>query len=222
MLSFVEENYLKALLYLSSVDRAMTQKAGVGTNDLAAYLEVKPSTVNEMLKRLKEKSLVNHEKYKKVTLTTAGEGIGFKLMRKHRLWETFLYTKLEFDWDEVHDIAEQLEHIKSDKLVERIDKFLDYPNYDPHGDPIPNSKGVLPKRDTSRLSLIDKSSICTMLAVSDTSKDFLQYLEDLKIRIGTEIKVLDRVSYDGSMKISKEGEVITLSKKVTDNILVGV
>ena len=222
MLSFVEENYIKALLHLSSVDRAMTEKAGVGTNDLAAYLEVKPSTVNEMLKRLKEKALVYHEKYKKVTLTEAGEAIGIKLIRKHRLWETFLYTKLEFDWDEVHDIAEQLEHIQSDKLIERIDKFLDYPNYDPHGDPIPNSKGVMPKRATSRLALIDKDVVCVMLAVSDTSKDFLQYLEDLKIRIGAEIKVMDKISYDGSMKIKKDGEVVTLSKKVTDNILVGV
>ena len=200
----------------------MTQKAGVGTNDLAAYLEVKPSTVNEMLKRLKEKTLVHHEKYKRVTLTETGEVIGLKIIRKHRLWETFLYTKLEFDWDEVHDIAEQLEHIQSDKLIERIDKFLDYPNYDPHGDPIPNSEGVLPKRDTSRLSLIAKDAACVMLAVSDTSKDFLQYLEDLGIRIGAEMTIVDKISYDGSLKIKKEGALITLSKKVADNILVGV
>ncbi len=222
MLTFVEENYIKALLHLSSKDRAMTQKTGVGTNDLASYLQVKPSTVNEMLKRLKEKVLVNHEKYKKVTLTEEGEIIGLKIIRKHRLWETFLYTKLAFDWDEVHDIAEQLEHIQSDKLIERIDQFLDYPNYDPHGDPIPDSNGILPQRDTSRLSLMDKDVSCVMLAVSDTSKDFLQYLEDLGIRIGAKMWVVDKIVYDGSMKIKKGEELITLSKKVADNILVGI
>ena len=221
MLTFVEENYLKALLCLSSKDRAMTQKQRVGTNDLAECLGVKPSTVNEMLKRLKEKSLVNHEKYKKIALTDTGEAVGLRILRKHRLWETFLYSKLQFDWDEVHDIAEQLEHIQSDKLIERLDNFLGYPNFDPHGDPIPNNQGILPKRDTSKLSLIQEGSSCVMLAVSDTSTEFLQYLEDVGIRIGTTLFLKKVIVYDGSIKVLKENELITLSKKVSDNILVG-
>ncbi|WP_394750180.1 metal-dependent transcriptional regulator [Spongiimicrobium salis] len=221
MLSLVEENYIKALLHLSSTDRTMTQKEGVGTNDLATYLGVKPSTVNEMLKRLKEKKMVYHEKYKKVTLSADGEAVGLHIIRKHRLWETFLCTKLEFEWDEVHDIAEQLEHIQSEKLVAQIDKFLGYPKYDPHGDPIPDSKGILPQRDTLKLSLAENDKSYTVLAVRDTSKDFLQYLEELGIQIGTEIMVKEKIAYDGSLKIKKEEVFLSLSKKVSDNILVG-
>lgn len=221
MLTLVEENYIKTLLHLSSVDRSMIEKEGVGTNDLAAYLEVKPSTVNEMLKRLKEKNLVNHEKYKKVTLTELGETLALGIIRKHRLWETFLYNKLEFDWDEVHDVAEQLEHVQSEKLIEKIDKFLDYPKYDPHGDPIPNSKGIMPRRESTRLSMVPLNQCFEVLAVSDTSKTFLNYLEDLDIAIGVELKVIDKIVYDGSLKIDKKGNVITLSKKAADHILVG-
>lgn len=221
MLTLVEENYIKALLHLSSVDRSMIEKEGVGTNDLAAYLEVKPSTVNEMLKRLKEKNLVNHEKYKKVTLTEHGETLALGIIRKHRLWETFLYNKLEFDWDEVHDVAEQLEHVQSEKLIEKIDKFLDYPKYDPHGDPIPNSKGIMPRRESTRLSMVPLNQCFEVLAVSDTSKTFLNYLEDLDIAIGVELRVIDKIVYDGSLKIDKKGNVITLSKKAADHILVG-
>lgn len=221
MLTLVEENYIKTLLHLSSVDRSMIEKEGVGTNDLAAYLEVKPSTVNEMLKRLKEKNLVNHEKYKKVTLTELGETLALGIIRKHRLWETFLYNKLEFDWDEVHDVAEQLEHVQSEKLIEKIDKFLDYPKYDPHGDPIPNSKGIMPRRESTRLSMVPLNQCFEVLAESDTSKTFLNYLEDLDIAIGVELKVIDKIVYDGSLKIDKKGNVITLSKKAADHILVG-
>lgn len=221
MLSLVEENYIKALLHLSSIDIAMTRKTGVGTNDLANFLGVKPSTVNEMLKRLKQKKMINHERYKKVTLTNQGEAIGLHIIRKHRLWETFLHTKLEFEWDEVHEIAEQLEHIQSEKLVEQIDKFLEYPKYDPHGDPIPNNKGILPQRDTQKLSLAEITKSYTVLAVRDTSKDFLRYLEELGIHIGTVMAVIEKITYDGSLKIEKEGQQITLSKKVSDNILVG-
>ncbi|GAA3516296.1 metal-dependent transcriptional regulator [Aquimarina addita] len=221
MLTLVEENYIKALLHLSSKDRAMTQKEGVGTNELASFLDVKPSTVNEMLKRLKEKKLVYHEKYKKITLTDHGEAIGLTIIRKHRLWETFLCTKLEFEWDEVHDVAEQLEHVQSKKLIEKIDKFLGYPKYDPHGDPIPDHKGILPRRETKKLSLLPQGSICTVLAVSDTSKEFLNYLETLKIQIGTEIMLEEKISYDNSMKVEIEGVLTVLSKKVSENILVG-
>ena len=132
MLTYTEENYLKALL--KSTFENGTNKAG--TNELALLLVVKPATVNHMLKKLKEKELVDYEKYGKIKLTNKGKKIALYIIRKHRLWETFLYQKLEFSWEEVHEVAEQLEHIQSEKLVDKLDKFLDYPEFDPHGDPI--------------------------------------------------------------------------------------
>lgn len=220
MLTQVEENYIKALLHLASQDRAMTQQEGVGTNDLAAYLQVKPSTVNEMLKRLKEKELVNHKKYGKINLTVAGTRTGLGIVRKHRLWETFLCTKLEFDWDEVHDIAEQLEHIRSDKLIDKIDKFLGYPKYDPHGDPIPDNHGNIPKRDTQKLSTVENGITCRVLAVTDTSSEFLKYLETLLISIGASLLVLDKIAYDGTVIVRIHNKEVSLSSKVAANILV--
>src|SRR3954454_8694896 len=140
MLSHTEENYLKALFHLTteSID-----KSKAGTNELAAHLNVKPASVNDMLKKLKEKKLISYEKYGKISLTAEGKRKAVDIIRKHRLWETFLYEKLEFSWDEVHEIAEQLEHIQSQKLVDKLDKFLKYPQFDPHGDAIPNAKGEM-------------------------------------------------------------------------------
>ncbi len=138
MLSFTEENYLKALWHLTMGN---TLKDEAGTNELAAYLNVKPATSNDMLKKLKAKKLVDYKKYGKSSLTHKGKKLAIEIVRKHRLWETFLYEKLDFTWDEVHEVAEQLEHIKSQKLVDKLDKFLNYPALDPHGDVIPNAKG---------------------------------------------------------------------------------
>ena len=139
MLSYTEENYLKAL-------QKITLESGTkdaGTNELATLLAVKPATANDMLKKLKEKKLVDYEKYGKIRLSGEGEKIAIDIIRKHRLWETFLYQNLEFSWDEVHDVAEQLEHIQSSKLIDKLDKFLGYPEFDPHGDPIPSSNGEI-------------------------------------------------------------------------------
>lgn len=222
MISLVEENYLKALLHLTFVEAVVKpKKIGVGTNELASFLEVKPSSVNEMLKKLKEKDLVFYEKYKKITLTPLGESNALKIVRKHRLWETFLCEKLDFNWDEVHEVAEQLEHIKSEKLIEKLDKFLDFPNYDPHGDPIPNKNGVLPIRETKRLNRLSENEKCVVLAVSDTSSLFLNFLEDLNIEIGTKITLIEKIAYDGSVKIELHNKTISLSKKAAENILVG-
>jgi DtxR family Mn-dependent transcriptional regulator len=140
MLSFTEENYLKALWHLTMDN---THKGDAGTNELAAHLNVKPATSNDMLKKLKEKKLVDYKKYGKSSLTNKGKKLAIEVVRKHRLWETFLYEKLEFTWDEVHEVAEQLEHIQSQKLVDKLDKFLNYPYFDPHGDVIPNAKGEM-------------------------------------------------------------------------------
>ena len=218
MLSFTEENYLKALLQLQLGEGS---KDEVGTNELANHLSVKPATANNMLKKLKEKSLVDYEKYGKITLTSAGKKLAIDVLRKHRLWETFLYEKLEFSWDEVHEIAEQMEHIYSRKLVDKLDKFLDYPEFDPHGDPIPNRNGQLPKNVKTTLSQIAVGKTCRVAAVKDTSAVFLQYLRQLKVNIGAKIKVIEKVVYDGSMviQIGKDFKT-TVSDKFAESLLV--
>ena len=219
-MSLTEENYLKALIYLSSLAPDIKEKKEVGTNELASYLKLKSSTVNEMLKRLKEKRLIHQEKYKKISLTNSGERTGIKIVRKHRLWETFLFTKLDFDWIEIHEVAEQLEHIRSEKLIEKIDSILGYPNYDPHGAPIPDKHGKIPHRITKSLFNVEKGRKCIVLAVRDTSRSFLNYLEELGISIKTEIAIVGKIAYDNSIKIKIKNEQYSISRKVADNLLV--
>ncbi len=160
MLSFTEENYLKALLHLTFED---IQKHEIGTNDLAGYLDVKPATATDMLKKLKLKQLIDYEKYGKITLTNDGKKNAIQILRKHRLWETFLCDKLQFSWDEVHEVAEQLEHIQSQKLVDKLEEFFDYPQFDPHGDAIPNAKGELKIPYKKTLADIDEGKTCKWL-----------------------------------------------------------
>lgn len=198
MLSYTEENYLKALLKLSFQNE---EKPEAGTNEMAAYLGVKPATATDMLKKLKEKELVTYKKYGKILLTEVGKQKGIAILRKHRLWETFLYKKLDFSWDEVHEVAEQLEHIQSAKLVDKLEEFLDFPEFDPHGDPIPKANGEIPAIDKVLLSALQADTLCTVVAVKDTSTVFLQYLEKLEITIGTQIKVLEVIDFDGSLSI---------------------
>lgn len=203
MLSYTEENYLKALLMLSFQNE---ERPEAGTNEMAAYLGVKPATATDMLKKLKEKELVSYQKYGKILLTELGRKKGIAILRKHRLWETFLYEKLDFSWDEVHEVAEQLEHIHSEKLVNKLEEFLDYPDFDPHGDPIPKANGDIPVIDKVLLAEINANEKCKVVAVRDTSALFLQYLEKLNITIGTKIKVLEIIDFDGSLNIQIEKE----------------
>jgi DtxR family Mn-dependent transcriptional regulator len=186
ILSYTEENYLKYIFKIGA-DNGLGE---AGTNELANYLSVKPASVNEMLKKMKEKKLVNYEKYGKIKLTKMGEKLAIDIVRKHRLWETFLYEKLEFSWDEVHEVAEELEHINSKKLINKLDKFLEYPEYDPHGNPIPNDKGVLKKQSKKTLSEIEVGKSCKMVAVKDNSSPFLQYVVGLGLGINNKIKVI--------------------------------
>lgn len=203
MLSHTEENYLKALLKLSFQNE---QKPEVGTNEMAAYLGVKPATATDMLKKLKEKDLVSYQKYGKILLTETGKSNGIAILRKHRLWETFLYEKLDFSWDEVHEVAEQLEHIQSAKLVNKLEEFLDFPEFDPHGDPIPKANGEMSIVPKTLLAELADNDICRVMAVKDTSVLFLQYLEKLRVTIGTKIKVLEVIAFDGSLSIQIEDE----------------
>jgi DtxR family Mn-dependent transcriptional regulator len=218
MLSFTEENYLKALLKLTSQN---AEKLEAGTNEMAAYLGVKPATATDMLKKLKEKDLVSYQKYGKILLTETGKQHGIAILRKHRLWETFLYEKLDFSWDEVHEVAEQLEHIQSAKLVDKLEEFLEFPKFDPHGDPIPNSKGEMPDVPKTLLSALKEGDVCRVTAVKDTATPFLQYLEKLNITIGSKLNVVEVIDFDGSMNISIEGAPArNVSMKFTDSLFV--
>lgn len=216
MLSFTEENYLKALLKIS-IDN---QNEEVGTNELATYLVVKPATANDMLKKLKEKELVDYEKYGKISLTKKGRKNATEVIRKHRLWETFLYKKLEFTWVEVHEVAEQLEHIQSEKLVDKLDEFLAYPEFDPHGDPIPNKNGTFKVQYKKILADVSVGSSCKMVAVKDNSTSFLQYVDKVGLGINNEILVLSKQEYDAIMVIEVNGKKSSVSQKFAENIFV--
>jgi len=197
------------------------ERPAAGTNEMAAYLGVKPATATDMLKKLKEKELVTYQKYGKILLTDIGRKKGIAILRKHRLWETFLYEKLDFSWDEVHEVAEQLEHIQSAKLVDKLEEFLDFPEFDPHGDPIPKANGEIPAIDKVLLSDVPAGEICKVVAVKDTSALFLQYLEKLKITIGSSLKVLEVIDFDGSLNIQiDQDEPRSVSMKFAESLFV--
>ncbi len=217
MVSQTEENYLKALFHLT---HEVEGKAEAGTNELAEILEVTPATANNMLKKLKEKDLVSYEKYGKITLTEKGRGLAVGIVRKHRLWETFLYEKLNFTWDEVHDVAEQLEHIQSVKLVKQLEKFLDYPEIDPHGDPIPNAKGKIKQLKRKTLAEMGVGETCRLVAVKDNHASFLQYIVKLGLGLNSNITVVGRQEFDGSMEIEVDQTRSSISKKAAENLFV--
>lgn len=217
LLSFTEENYLKAILHLTVLENG---RGEVGTNELATQLCVKPATVNDMLKKLRDKELVQYEKYGKTRLTVEGRRLGMDVLRKHRLWETFLYSKLGFKWDEVHEVAEQLEHIHSGKLIDRLDLFLEYPKFDPHGDPIPNADGEIEFLERKSLSEIETGNSCILAAVKDNSSEFLQYVDRLGLSIGSVIEVGYKEEYDNLLHIIIHGKNHTVSQKFAENLYV--
>ncbi len=214
MLSQTEENYLKAIYHLSEHGRKE-----VSTNSIADALDTKPASVTDMLKKLAEKELINYRKYKGVTLSKAGSKDALKIIRKHRLWEVFLVEKLNFNWDEVHDIAEQLEHIKSPILIKRLDKFLGSPKVDPHGDPIPNEDGEFNNPDHQLLSEAKDNQSGTIVGVKDSSAMFLKHLDKIGIYLGAQIKVLTKEEYDQSIEVEiDENKTAVLSRDVSQNI----
>ena len=217
MVSQTEENYLKALFHLTTETEG---KQDAGTNELAVFLEVKPATVNDMLKKLKEKELVAYEKYGKIALTEKGRDYAVMVIRKHRLWETFLYEKLNFSWDEVHEVAEQLEHIQSKKLVEELERFFFFLEIDPHGDPIPNAKGQIKMIQRQTLAQIATGKTCKLVAIKDSSASFLQYALQLGLGLSTQIKIKNRHDFDGSLEIEINGKPSTVSQKFAENVFV--
>ncbi|GGG87276.1 iron-dependent repressor [Parapedobacter pyrenivorans] len=215
MLSDTEENYLKALLRITGEQGGVGE---AGTNQLAGKLNVRPATATDMLKKLKEKQLVNYEKYGKISLTDNGRNLAIAIIRKHRLWETFLFAKLGFSWDEVHDIAEQLEHIKSEKLVERLDRFLGFPQFDPHGDVIPTADGDYINQTRLTLAEAIAGNQYTIIAVKDNSPAFLQYVSQIGIGIHSKVTLLQQYEFDHSIALEIDGTRINISDKVAQNI----
>lgn len=215
ILSQAEENYLKAILRLEN-----SHSGKVSTTLIANRLQMKASSVTDMIKKLADKGLVNYQKYKGVTLTTIGKQTSVSIVRKHRLWEVFLVDKLNYTWDEVHDIAEQLEHIKSESLIDRLDAYLGHPAVDPHGDPIPDKKGNFSSMNTISLHSIPANSKCILEGVKDSASDFLKFLNSLDISLGQTIKVLSKESFDQSMQIAYAGKTISLSEKISKNLIV--
>jgi DtxR family Mn-dependent transcriptional regulator len=217
MLTFTEENYLKAIYHLE----ISSEKKETSTNTIADHLAIKPATVTAMLKKLNHKKYVSYQKYGKVSLSKTGLEIALQIVRKHRLWEVFLVDKLDFTWDEVHEIAEQLEHIQSAKLIDRLDKYLKFPAIDPHGDPIPNTKGVINKQTKTSLCDAKIGKMYKVMAVKDSSSEFLQYLMQLHITLATKIKVLSKIEFDNSLIIEINGKKeIVISEKFSQNIII--
>lgn len=214
-MTYSEENYIKVIYHLSLVS-----PKGINTNAIAGMIESKASSVTDMLKKLADKELVNYQKYQGVTLTQKGLHAAKMIVRKHRLWEVFLVEKLDFTWDEVHDLAEELEHIKSEKLINRLDEFLGFPKEDPHGDPIPDRYGQLVKVDKQLLSEILPSKKVICLGVKDSSPSFLKYLDKHQIALGSEIEVVNKESFDHSLSILINNRQILISNKIASNLYV--
>jgi len=211
-----EENYLKAIYNLDK--QGLTK---ITPTAISESLGNNPASVVDMLKKLVEKKLLQYEKSKGVKLTHTGQNVAISIVRKHRLWEAFLLERLGYGWDEVHDIAEQLEHVYHPELADRLDKYLGFPQYDPHGDPIPKANGESAVSYKTLLAEIDENKKCRVVAVKDTSTPFLQYLRKLNIGIGTSISVIEKIPFDGSLTISINNELQqTVSRLFADNLLV--
>lgn len=215
MVSQSEENYLKTIFHL---EKRSTK--GVNTNALAQAIDSKASSVTEMIKKLSGKKLVNYKPYQGVNLSEKGRSKAIAVIRKHRLWEYFLVKKLNFSWNEVHEIAEQLEHIKSEKLIFELDKYLDFPKKDPHGDPIPDAEGNFSETNNLLLAEVQENENCICVGVKDTSPEFLEFLDRKSISLGTELKVLAIENFDSSLKVQIADEISTLSGEVSTKLYV--
>ena len=217
-LTLAEENYLKAIYHLSE-----NEDGGVSTNSLAENMETKPASASDMVRKLSQKGVIEYQKYKGVHISKKGRSIALNVIRKHRLWEVFLVEKLGFNWDEVHEIAEQLEHIKSPLLVERLDSFLGHPVMDPHGDPIPDKDGVFhagPALPMTELKVGDKGVVS---GVGQDDPKLLQYLDKIEIRLGTKLTLNEIEEFDGSMAIeTDDNRKMFISRKTAEQLMISV
>lgn len=216
MHSFTEENYLKAIYHL------LTQCSNATTNDIAAAMGTKAASVTDMLKKLADKKLINYARYQGVTLTVDGERIALNIVRKHRLWEHFLVEKLKFKWDEVHDMAEELEHISSTELINRLDEFMGHPQFDPHGDPIPDCDGHISEQHFQSALQLAQNQTGRIAGVADHSPAFLQYLEKVQLTIGQTITITGITDYDLSVLLQATNKEINISREVAKNLLIHI
>ncbi|MEM6864849.1 MAG: metal-dependent transcriptional regulator [Bacteroidota bacterium] len=210
-----EENYIKTIFLLGG-----NSTSPISTNAIAEQMETKPSSVTDMAKKLADKGLVHYKKYQGILLTESGIRLALSIIRKHRLWEVFLVEKLDFTWDEVHEVAEQLEHIKSEKLIDQIDALLGYPKYDPHGDPIPSKDGEFFERDKQLLSDMPKAGVGVCVGVKDTSPTFLKFLDKNQIALGITIEVLEIEEFDQSLTIRIHDKSLNISHQIAANLYV--
>jgi DtxR family Mn-dependent transcriptional regulator len=217
LVTLSEENYLKAIYHLGNQG-----DDAVSTNAIAEQIDTKASSVTDMIKKLAEKELANYIKYQGVSLTETGRLTARSVIRKHRLWETFLVNKLNFSWHEVHDIAEQLEHIKSEKLIDKLDDYLENPTHDPHGDPIPDKNGNYTKIKSKSILDIETGSQGVLSSVKNSSKAFLKYLNKNELALGDTIKVIDFEPFDDSFTIETKSRTMTISREVAENLYLSI
>ncbi len=218
MVTQAEENHLKAIFKIGEKDGKPAL-----TNAIAALMQTSAASVTDMLKRLADKGLITYEKYRGVQLTEEGNRLATALIRKHRLWEVFLTEKLGFSWDEVHELAEQLEHVQGNDLVSRLDAFLGHPKFDPHGDPIPDAEGRWTFRKQAPLATLQPGDRGVVTGVDEHSATFLQYLDQIGIALGTSLELLERFPYDQSVRVRmSDGHELVLSDKVTQNLFVKI
>lgn len=215
MFSVSEENYIKGIYHLQQHNRNVT------TNELAESMKTKPASVTDMLKKLKAKSLLDYERYYGVKLTPEGRKLALSVIRRHRLWEVFLVSHLKFGWDEVHEIAEQLEHVQSHKLTDKLDEFMGFPRFDPHGDPIPDQKGRMETQQQVNLLLFPLNKPAEICAVTDQSNELLEMLRLKKLQIGVRLEVRQRFRFDNSIELSMEGQpLFSISEQLARHLFV--
>ena len=212
-LSKSEENYLKSIFNLSEFGNKK-----VSTNSISKILNIEPASVTDMIKKLSKKKLIYHERYKGSSISKSGIKIALQIIRRHRLWEVFLHDKLKFKWDQIHEIAEELEHVSSDNLIDSLDKFLKYPKIDPHGDPIPNKLGEIDFVDKISIYDLNINQKGIVSRIINEDDEFFNLLKKLDIEIGTEIKMTDKIEYDDSLEISINNKSVIISKQIASNI----
>ena len=209
-----EENYLKTIFHLQTKDE------NVSTNELAEKLKAKPASITDMMKKLKTRKLVNYQPYQGFRLTPEGKKVALSIIRRHRLWEYFLAEKLKFNWDEVHEIAEQMEHVSSKKLIDKLDEYLGYPKFDPHGDPIPDTNGKMETGKQVNLSDLPVDKPAKVCFIANQTELLMEHLNEKKMNIGVSIVVKRKFSYDDSLEIKLDNKVLTISDQLAKNIFV--
>jgi DtxR family transcriptional regulator, Mn-dependent transcriptional regulator len=210
-----EENYIKAIYHLRGAQNTVT------TNELAEKLNTKPASVTDMMKKLKAKKLLHYQPYQGFRLSSEGKKVALDIIRRHRLWEYFLAEKLKFKWDEVHVVAEDLEHVSSKKLIDKLDEYLGYPKFDPHGDPIPDSLGKMEFNQQLTLSELPLNKAAEVCRVINQSEEMLELLQHKKISIGTKLEVKKRFSFDHSIEIKlRQQAAFSISDELAKNIFV--